>query len=87
MNKSVIPRNLAYIFTFVFFVLLFVPSYGQYSISTTGGHIKSTGGSTSFTVGQVAYVLKKGTGPYLNEGVQQVYTKKTTPIEELVYLK
>jgi hypothetical protein len=23
----------------------------------------------------------------LNEGVQQVYTKKTTPIEELVYLK
>ena len=87
MNKSVIPRNLAYIFTFVFFVLLFVPSFGQYSISTTGGHIKSTGGSTSFTVGQVAYVLKKGTGPYLNEGVQQVYTKKTTPIEELVYLK
>jgi hypothetical protein len=31
--------------------------------------------------------LKKGTGPYLNEGVQQVYTKKTTHIEELVYLK
>ena len=87
MNKSVIPRNLAYIFPFVFFVLSFVPSFGQYSISTTGGHIKSTGGSTSFTVGQVAYVLKKGTGPYLNEGVQQVYTKKTTPIEELVYLK
>jgi hypothetical protein len=23
----------------------------------------------------------------VNEGVQQVYTKKTTPIEELVYLK
>jgi hypothetical protein len=23
----------------------------------------------------------------LNEGLQQVYTKKTTPIEELVYLK
>jgi hypothetical protein len=87
MNESVIPRNIAYIFTFVFFVLFFVSSYGQYSISTTGGHIKSTGGSTSFTVGQVVYVLKKGTGPYLNEGVQQVYTKKSTPIEELVYLK
>lgn len=87
MNKSVFPRNLAYIFTFVFFVLSFVPSYGQYSISTTGGHIKSTGGSTSFTVGQVAYVFKKGNGTYLNEGVQQVYTKKTTPVEELVHLK
>ncbi|MFN5091134.1 MAG: T9SS type A sorting domain-containing protein [Bacteroidota bacterium] len=62
-------------------------SFGQNALSSTGGHIKSTGGSTSFTVGQVAYVLKKGNGSYLNEGVQQVYTKKTTPIEELVYLK
>jgi hypothetical protein len=87
MNKSVFPRNVTYIFHFVFFVLSFVPSFGQYSISTTGGHIKTTGGSTSFAVGQVAYVLKKGNGPYLNEGVQQVYTKKTTPIEELVYLR
>jgi len=62
-------------------------SFGQNALPTTGGHIKSTGGSTSFTIGQVAYVLKKGTGSYLNEGVQQVYTKKTTPIEELVFLK
>ena len=62
-------------------------SFGQNALSSTGGHFKSTGGSTSFTVGQVVYVLKKGNGPYLNEGVQQVYTKKTTPVEELVYLK
>ena len=87
MNKSVFPRNVTYIFPFVFFVLSFVPSFGQYSISTTVGHFKSSGGSTSFTVGQVVYVLKKGNGTYLNEGVQQIYTKKTTPIEELVYLK
>ena len=65
MNKSVFPRNVTYIFHFVFFVLSFVPSFGQYSISTTGGHIKTTGGSTSFAVGQVAYVLKKGNGTYL----------------------
>jgi hypothetical protein len=62
-------------------------SFAQNAISSTGGHFKTTGGSTSFTVGQVAYVLKKGNGSYLNEGVQQVYTKKTTPIEELDYLK
>ena len=62
-------------------------SFGQNALSSTGGHIKFTGGSTSFTVGQVAYVLKKGNGSYLNEGVQQVYNKKTTPVEELVYLK
>jgi len=62
-------------------------SFGQNAISSTRGHFKSTGGSTSFIVGQVAYLLKKGNGLYLNEGVQQVYTKKTTRIEELVYLK
>jgi hypothetical protein len=59
MTKSFIPYNFAFIFPFVFFVLSFVPSYGQYSITTTGGHTKSTGGSTSFTIGLVAYVLKK----------------------------
>jgi hypothetical protein len=87
MNKSAAPNNLAYLFTFVFFVLSFISTFGQFSVSTTGGHIKSTGGSTSFTIGQVAFILKKGNGSYLNEGVQQVYTKKTTPIEDLVYLK
>jgi hypothetical protein len=79
IKKSIIP--------IVVFISFGFSSFGQNAISSTGGHFKSSGGSTSFTVGQVAYVLKKGTGFYLNEGVQQVYTKKTTPIEELVYLK
>jgi hypothetical protein len=79
IKKSLIP--------IVVFISFGFSSFGQNAISSTGGHFKSSGGSTSFTVGQVAYVLKKGTGFYLNEGVQQVYTKKTTPIEELVYLK
>ena len=79
IKKSLIPLVLFLSFGF--------SSFGQNALSSTGGYFKTTGGSTSFTVGQVAYVLKKGNGSYLNEGVQQVYTKKTTPIEELVYLK
>ena len=79
IKKSLIPSVL-------FMTCAFI-SFGQNALSAAGGHFKTTGGSTSFTVGQVAYVLKKGTGSSLNEGVQQVYTKKTTPIEELVYLK
>jgi hypothetical protein len=79
IKKSIIP--------IVVFISFGFSSFGQNALSSTGGHIKTSGGSTSFTVGQVAYVLKKGTGSYLNEGVQQVYTQKTTPIEELVYLK
>ena len=84
MNRNLIKYSLL---SFAIFLSCTFDSFGQNAVSTTGGHIKSTGGSTSFTVGQVAYVLKKGNGSYLNEGVQQVYTKKTTPIEELVYLK
>jgi hypothetical protein len=42
--------------------------YGQNTVSTAEG-------STGLTVGQVAYVLKKGNGLYLNKGVQEVYTK------------
>jgi hypothetical protein len=79
IKKSIIP--------IVVFISFGFSSFGQNALSAAGGHFKSSGGSTSFTVGQVAYVLKKGTGSYLNEGVQQVYTKKTTPVEELVYLK
>jgi hypothetical protein len=71
----------------VVFISFGFSSFGQNALSAAGGHFNTSGGSTSFTVGQVAYILKKGTGSYLNEGVQQVYTKKITPIEELVYLK
>ncbi len=79
IKKSIIP--------IVVFISFGFGSFGQNGLSASGGHFKTNGGSTSFTVGQVAYVLKKGTGSYVNEGVQQVYTKKTTPIDELVYLK
>ena len=84
MNRNLIKSSILSFAAILYFTF---DSFGQNAVSTTGGHIKSTGGSTSFTVGQVAYVLKKGNGSYLNEGVQQIYTKKTTPIEELVYLK
>jgi hypothetical protein len=79
IKKSIIP--------IVVFISFGFSSFGQNALSAAGGHFKTNGGSTSFTVGQVAYILKKGTGSYLNEGVQQVYSKKTTPVEELVYLK
>ena len=83
-DKNLIKKFILPLVVFMSFAFI---SFGQNALASAGGHVKSTGGSTSFTVGQVAYVLKKGNGPYLNEGVQQVYTKKTTPIEELVYLK
>lgn len=87
MDKLITCKYIVTLITIVFLNFNAECIYGQNAVSTTGGHFKSTGGSTSFTVGQIAYVLKKGNSSYLNDGVQQVYTKKTTPIEELVYLK
>ncbi|MCE2769221.1 MAG: T9SS type A sorting domain-containing protein [Saprospiraceae bacterium] len=60
---------------------------GQNTLSTTGGHIKTNGGSLSFSVGQVSNISKKGSTFYINERVQQVYSKKITAIKELGHLK
>jgi hypothetical protein len=60
---------------------------GQNTLSTTGGHIKTNGGSLSFSVGQVSNISKKGSTFYINEGVQQVYSKKITANKELGHLK
>ena len=75
MEKLITCKSVFTLITTVFLNFHADTIFGQNTVSTTGGHFKSTGGSTSFTVGQVVYVLKKGNGPYLNEGVQQVYIK------------
>ena len=60
---------------------------GQNMLSTTGGHIKTNGGSLSFSVGQLSNISKKGSTFYINEGVQQVYSKKITANKEFGHLK
>ncbi len=51
IKKSIIP--------IVVFISFGFSSFGQNALSAAGGHFKSSGGSTSFTVGQVAYVSKE----------------------------
>lgn len=60
---------------------------GQNTLSTTGGHIKTNGGSLSFSVGQLSNISKKGSTFYINEGVQQVYSNKITANKEFGHLK
>lgn len=45
----------------------------QQNTVATGGDATGTGGSVSFTVGQIDYVSPTGTDGNLNEGVQQPY--------------
>lgn len=45
----------------------------QTSVNTTGGNASGSGGSASYTVGQVVYQTHTGTNGSVAEGVQQPY--------------
>ena len=47
---------------------------GQQAFSATGGEASGSGGSNSYTVGQLVYTTKTDSSGTLNEGVQQTYT-------------
>lgn len=47
----------------------------QESLNTSGGEAIGTGGSVSYSVGQVAYTYIPGTTGNINEGVQQSYVE------------
>jgi hypothetical protein len=46
---------------------------GQESTSATGGNASGTGGTVTYTVGQVACSFLMGTSATINQGVQQPY--------------
>jgi hypothetical protein len=47
--------------------------YAQEGISTSGGNIRGSGGSVSYTVGQTFYTSSKGADGSIIQGVQQPY--------------
>lgn len=56
-------------------VMLFagIPILAQETIPAAGGDVIGTGGSVSYSVGQVVYTIKKGINGLVVEGVQQPY--------------
>ncbi len=55
----------------------------QTSVNTTGGNASGSGGSESYSVGQVVYTIHSGTNGTVAEGVQQPYEiSVVTAIEE-----
>jgi len=46
---------------------------GQSTIPSTGGNATGSGGSVSYTVGQITYRTFSGTNGSIAEGVQQTY--------------
>lgn len=62
------------IITSVVFLLLGLGGlYAQKAVATTGGDGSGTGGTASYTVGQVVYTTNTGTNGSIAQGVQDAY--------------
>lgn len=52
--------------------------YAQEAVSAAGNEAGGTGGTCSYTIGQIAYIFNSGAGGEVNQGVQQPYEILTT---------
>jgi hypothetical protein len=68
----------------LFLISLFIStlSYGQRDIVASGGNATGSGGSVSYSIGQVAYLSASGTNGNVNQGVQQPFEIFTLSIAE-----
>jgi hypothetical protein len=76
------------------FLLLFVTGllyatsgYSQESIVVAGGSATGTGGSSSYSIGQIAYTSLPGSAGYVSQGVQQAYEIATLGNDEFTEIK
>ena len=65
--------NLTKVILLLLFGVLNSSLKGQQAIPATGGNATGSGGSVSFSVGQVVYTTKQSSGGIISEGVQQSY--------------
>jgi hypothetical protein len=63
---------------FIVFLLFNGFSHAQKSVNTGGGNATGSGGSMSFSIGQVFYKYYSNTSGSMNQGVQQVYNQCQT---------
>ena len=69
--------------TVIFLLLGLGVLYAQETVPVTGGDATGSGGSSSYTVGQLAYITSTGTNESVSQGVQQPYeTYVVTGIQE-----
>ncbi len=68
------------IISFVFIVFVTVSLFAQSAVVTTGGSATGSGGTVTYTVGQIADQKVEGNGQYIIEGVQQPFEIQTVGI-------
>ena len=69
---------------FLMFLLCFALTgiKAQQGTTATGGDATGSGGTASYSIGQVAYINISNANGYINEGVQQPYEFSTVGIKE-----
>jgi hypothetical protein len=63
-------------------ILSGIVSYGQTSVVASGGEVKNTSGSISYSIGQVAYQSVSNTSGSVSQGVQHAFEISTLSLEE-----
>lgn len=67
--KTYLPKMT--MMTFLFFGVFTSTTHAQQSINAAGGDATGSGGSVSFSVGQIDYLCLEGSGGSVTQGVQQ----------------
>ena len=66
-------RNKPYFFILFLTIISFSKSYSQESATASGGYATGTGGSSSYSIGQITYTSQTSSGGLITLGVQQPY--------------
>jgi hypothetical protein len=72
-----------YPFLLFFTIISISKSYSQQSITASGDNATGTGGSSSYSIGQIMYTSQTGTGGLITLGVQQPYEIVTLGNDDL----
>lgn len=70
------------LFTTLFISVLAITVVAQSDIVPAGGTASGSGGSATYTVGQIAIQRAEGNGKYMIEGVQQPYEIQTVGVND-----
>ncbi|MFH6994123.1 T9SS type A sorting domain-containing protein [Flavobacterium sp. FlaQc-48] len=62
-----------FLILFISYISFMTNSYAQESIVVSGGNATGTGGSSSYSIGQVVYASLPGSNAYVLQGIQQPY--------------
>ena len=80
--KQKVMKHIKELTSLAFILLALGGLQAQETVSATGDDATGSGGSSSYTVGQVVYTTNTGSNGSLSQGVQQAYEIYTVDVSE-----